>query len=41
MKEKTSLSGVLRLLLASLSMAFVFALPGSLDLARCVLLSHC
>jgi len=41
MNARSSVSGVLRLLLAAALMAFVFSLPRSLDLAGCVLFSHC
>lgn len=30
-----------RLLLRTAALAFVFALPGSLNIAHCLLLSHC
>jgi len=30
-----------RLLLQTAALAFVFALPGSLNIAHCLLLSHC
>lgn len=41
MIPRSSVTGVLRLLLAAALMAFVFALPGSLHLADCLLRSHC
>lgn len=41
MNEKTSLRGVVRLLLATSLMVFASSLPGSLRLADCLILSHC